>query len=445
MAQEKFHYKTLDEVKEKAAELGVHIPLSEDVSVLSTPLELYGKTLPNRMAIAPMEGNDSDEKGFPTEATVQRYINYAKGGASIIWFEAVAVVPEGRSGKHQLMLNEETLPAFKTMVERVKKAGLEANGYEPYLINQANHSGRYSRPNGTPEPIIAYHHPVYEATAPLSDSCIATDEYLDELVGNFGKGTELSKRAGFDAVDIKSCHGYLYAELASAYTREGKYGGNFENRFRLLIDSIKAALVYQDDNFKVTARIGIYDGFAYPYGWGMSEDGSLEPDFTEPVKLIKLLKEELGIEMINITMGNPYQNSHVTRPFDYGKYEAPEHPFVGLARMFQGVKAIKQGVPDVILMASAPTYLRQFSPNLAAGIIDEGSCELVNFGRLSFADPNFPNEITQTGGISTSHVCTTCGKCGDLIRAGYPCGCVIRNPSVFLPYYRELMEKTKNQ
>ena len=32
----------------------------------------------------------------------------------------------------------------------------------------------------------------------------------------------------------KDCHGYLLAELASAYNRPGEYGGSFENRFRLL-------------------------------------------------------------------------------------------------------------------------------------------------------------------------------------------------------------------
>ena len=63
-------------------------------------------------------------------------------------------------------------------------------------------------------------------------------------------------------MDIKSCHGYLLAELASAYNRPGEYGGSFENRFRLLKNGIRAAKVYEDDSFMVTARVGIYDGYA---------------------------------------------------------------------------------------------------------------------------------------------------------------------------------------
>ena len=417
--------------------------MSYNTKTLFEPYELYGRKFSNRLAIAPMEGNDSDEEGFPTEHTINRYIEYAKGGASIIWYEATAVVPEGRSGKHQLMLCDKTKEAFKEMNRRVREAGREANGYEPYLIMQANHSGRYANPNGFPEPLIAYHHPIYEADKPLDDSRIVTDEYLDDLVLKFGEATKLCKEVGFDGIDIKSCHGYLFAELASAYTREGRYGGSFENRFRLLIDSIRQALPYEDDHFKVMMRLGIYDGFEYPYGWGMDPDGGLGEDYSEAVRLVKILTEDLGLKMINITMGNPYQNSHVTRPFDMGKYEAPEHPFEGVARMYRGVKEIKDHFPDLCVMASAPTYLRQFSPNLAAGAVEEGYCDFIDFGRLSFANTAFPNEIRETGGLDRRHTCITCGKCGDLIRAGYPCGCVVRKPDEFLAYYKEYQKGLK--
>ena len=39
----------------------------------------------------------------------------------------------------------------------------------------------------------------------------------------------LAIKAGFDGIDIKSCHGYLLQELLSAFARGGKYGGAFEN------------------------------------------------------------------------------------------------------------------------------------------------------------------------------------------------------------------------
>mgnify|MGYP000908848541 FL=1 len=74
MKHEKFHYKSLEEVKQKADELQVTLPLSENTKTLFEPYELYGRKFSNRLAIAPMEGNDSDEEGFPTEHTINRYI-----------------------------------------------------------------------------------------------------------------------------------------------------------------------------------------------------------------------------------------------------------------------------------------------------------------------------------------------------------------------------------
>jgi hypothetical protein len=39
----------------------------------------------------------------------------------------------------------------------------------------------------------------------------------------------------------------------------------------------------------------------------------------------------------------------------------------------------------------------------------------------------------------------TCGKCGDLIRAHKPTGCVIRDPKTFMPFYKEFLEIKKKQ
>lgn len=130
---------------------------------------------------------------------------------------------------------------------------MRANGFAPYLIMQANHSGRYAKPDGVPKPIIAYRHPIYEQRRPADDSCIASDDYLKGLEEKFGQAAVLCREAGFDAADIKSCHGYLLAELASAYTRPGPYGGSFENRFRLFINAFKNAKQAETDDFRCGA------------------------------------------------------------------------------------------------------------------------------------------------------------------------------------------------
>lgn len=442
---EKFSYKSVEELVRKAEELDVHIPLAKDTHILTTEASFGGVTLKNRMGIAPMEGADADPDGSPSELTLRRYVREAEGAAAMIWFEAISIVPEGRSSAHQLMLTEENLEQYKRLTDAVKEAGIRANGFAPYLIMQANHSGRYSNPQNRPAPMIAYRHPEYEKLRPADDSCIVTDDYLKRLEETFGQAATLAKKAGFDAVDIKACHGYLLMELLSAYRRPGLYGGSFENRTRLLRNAIANAGRHEDARFQVTARIGIYDGFAYPYGFGVKEGEGTKPDMEEPVRLVKLLHETYGLSMVNLTMGNPYVNTHITRPFDGGRYIPAEHPLCGIARMIRGIGTVKKAVPGMFVSASGPSYLRQYSDLYAAGAIEEGLCDNMLFGRMAFANPMFPGQILETGRIDAGKTCVACGKCGDLIRAGRPTGCIIRDRDVYLRYYREYQAQQKER
>ncbi len=440
---EKFSWRSPEEIQRRGREVGVNLPMSSDTSICGMPLSVGELTLNNRLGIAPMEGADSLADGSPSELTLRRYVREAQGGAAVIWFEAISVVPEGRSSRTQLLLTRRNLDSFKRMTDAVKKAGIQANGFAPYLICQANHSGRYSNPDNKPAPLIAFRSPYLEQFRKADDSCIVSDDYLEALEERFGEGARLAKEAGFDAVDIKSCHGYLFAEVAAGFTRPGRYGGSYENRTRLLKNSIRAAKAYESPSFQIVSRIGIYDGYPYPYGFGMRDDKSLLPDYTEPKRLVQELYGDLGLRMICVTMGNPYVTTHVTRPFDRGKYVPAEHPLTGVGRMIEGTREIKRWVPGMKIWASAPTYLRQFSDLYTAGAIRQGYCDGMLFGRMAFADPDFPNQIIRAGRIDASKVCMTCGACGDLIRSHKPTGCVVRDGGTYLPYYREFL-KEKN-
>src|SRR5699024_9326050 len=115
-----------------------------DTRVLAQPLTVGSVTFPNRLGVAPMEGADSLPDGSPSEYTTRRYVREAEGGSSVLWFEAISIVEEGRSSRTQLLLTRDNLDSYKRLTAAVKEAGRKANGYEPYLILQANHSGRYS-------------------------------------------------------------------------------------------------------------------------------------------------------------------------------------------------------------------------------------------------------------------------------------------------------------
>lgn len=416
--------------------LNTLLPYADDVSVLSAHLQVGSKTIANRLACQAMEGCDSTFSGEPDELTYRRYDRFAKGGAGLIWFEATAVMEEGRANPRQLWIKEDNLDAFKRIVSDIKETGLKENGFEPVVIMQATHSGRYSKPHGTPAPLIAYHNAILEKDNPISDDRIVTDDHIDRIRDALITGAALAEKAGFDGVDIKACHRYLNSELLSAYNRPGKYGGSLENRTRLLREGIAGAKECCTGDFIVSSRLNVYDGYAYPHGFGVARDGSVDFDPTEPVWLLRQLREQ-GVELLNITMGNPYFNPHVNRPFASGGYDIDEHPLEGVARMLHGIATLKKEVSDMKLICSGVSYLGVAAPNVIAAFVENGGFDVGGFGRTIFAYPDFAKDILSNGRMDPKKICICCSKCTHIMRTpgGTP-GCVIRDRDVYQPIYQ---------
>jgi len=190
-------------------------------------------------------------------------------------------------------------------------------------------------------------------------------------------------------------------------------------------------------DFIVTTRMNAYDGIQWPYGWGVDKEDYTKYDLSEPLKLIKMLYDD-GMRLINITMGNPYYNPHVNRPFDVGAYVPPEHPIQGVGRIVSGTAILQKALPDMAIVGSGYSWLRQFSQNLAAGNVEKGNVKIVGFGRMSFAYPDFARDILQNGGLKKNKCCISCSKCTAIMRGGGTTGCVIRDSEVYLPIFRKL-------
>jgi len=409
---DKWHYKTIQELKQTLDELNLYIPFSGDLSVLSKPLVIDGKTIHNRIVYQPMEGGDSQLDGSPGEQTLKRYNSFAKGGPGIIWVEAVPVLPEARSNPRQLYLHENNLPLFKKFVEDMRTECFRENNREIFIVIQFTHTGRYSHPQGTRAPVIAHHNPYIEKHFKPDDTAIISDEGLKRYEEAMGKSAALAEKAGFDGAEVKCCHGYLASELLTAYDRPGPYGGCFENRTRLFMNCIDNARANTKSSFTITSRLNIYDGPPHPWGFGASEDGT--PDLTEPLKLVEMLRKG-GMKLLNLTMGSSYQ-FHIIAPRD----NAPEHPLEAITRMQSLSGKIKKANKDMYIVSSMYSYLRKFSPLAAAGSIAEGISDLVGYGRLTFAYPDFARDILANQ-FDEKRVCLCCNQCG------YPCRVRSRN------------------
>lgn len=203
------------------SEQHAYLPFSEDTSVLAEPLTVGGKLFPNRLVCQAMEGCDGTADGRPSELTRRRYERFARGGAGLIWFEATAAMEEGRANTRQLYINKKTLDSFKAQVENIKETAIKANGYEPIVIMQCTHSGRYSKPHGVPEPLIAYNNPIFEKDDPIPSDRIVTDEYLDRVKDALSAAPNWLKRRGLTALTLNAATDTLTASCSLRITGRG--------------------------------------------------------------------------------------------------------------------------------------------------------------------------------------------------------------------------------
>jgi 2,4-dienoyl-CoA reductase (NADPH2) len=440
MAHERFRYRSLDELLATAADLGIDLPVDTDTAPLARRVQIAGHQTPNALAVHPMEGCDGTADGRPDELTVRRYLRFARGGAGLLWFEATAVVPEARANPRQLLLSAETAPAIGKMLEDARAVGREDHGssYDPFTVIQLTHSGRYSRPIEKPAPILAHHDGVLDKAQGISsDHPLISDDELDRLQDDYVTAARLAYEAGFHGVDIKSCHRYLLSELLGAHTRPGRYGGSFENRTRMLLSIVRRVRQELPD-LTVTVRLNVYDGHPYPWGWGVSRDDPAVPDMSEPLRLVGMLRDE-GVALINVTTGNPYFTPHINRPFDQNVvdgYTPDEHPLIGVHRLIQLARTVKESYPDMVVVGTGYSWLRQFVGPVAAGVLRRGWADIIGLGRGAFAYPDFARDLVNQGALPARGVCITCSRCTQIMRDHGPTGCVPFDREVYGPIYQ---------
>ncbi len=441
----------LDDLKRLCEQYHVNVGAIEDVSILSEPVTVGRLRIPNSLAVHPMEGCDGDAQGRPSPLTVRRYERFAGGGAGVLWAEAIAVLDEARANPRQLWLHRGSQEAFSAMVRMMREKAAESMGpdHRPMIVAQLTHSGRYSKPRGVAAPIIPQRDPYRDPLIPqmtpdpdrpsriASDHHILTDDELDALPDAYVEAARIAFEAGFDAVDVKSCHGYLINELFACHNRPGRYGGSFENRTRFVLEVIDRIRAEFGPDKGIVSRLGIFDMIPYPYGWGVDKEDYTKPDLSEPKRLIAEMVKR-GVGLVNITIANPYYNPHVGRPFNepiVGGYSEPEHPIVGVARMIDLAGEIQKEFPQIGIVGTGYSWLRSLMGHVAAASKAAGKTTLVGGGRMSFAYPDYAKDLLTKGRMSPSKVCVGCSACTQIMRDGGRAGCVVRDNKVYGPIF----------
>jgi 2,4-dienoyl-CoA reductase-like NADH-dependent reductase (Old Yellow Enzyme family) len=447
--------KTPERFRQRLVELGIDIPLDDHLldasqgSPMASSWSFGSLTVGNRWCIHPMEGWDANCDGTPSELTIRRWQRFGESGAKLIWGgEAAAVRHDGKANPNQtvaLRSNLEGLIQLRTtLLSGHAQAVGDTNGLVVGL--QLTHSGRFSRPNSKIlEPRIAYHHPLLDRKFNIDandESMVWTDSQLDDLIGDYVAGAKVAREAGFDFVDIKACHGYLLHEFLSARCRSGRYGGDLDGRTRLL-KSIIAAVQRDVPALAIGVRLSIFDRPPYqmgehhgepmpfqdllPYtcGFGSNAENPLEIDLTEPLRLLKELKN-LGVAAVNLSVGSPYYNPHIQRPAIFPPsdgYLPPEDPLVGVARQIEVAHRCKLAEPDLPMVGTAYSYLQEFLPNVAQAVVGRGMIDAVGLGRMVLSYPQLPIDVLHGRPLVRKKICRTFSDCTTGPRNGMVSGC----------------------
>jgi 2,4-dienoyl-CoA reductase-like NADH-dependent reductase (Old Yellow Enzyme family) len=468
-----FVYKSLHELAQAARTEGaLHVNFEPDTervrAALARKVRVGDILVGNSIAIHPMEGCDGTLDGRPGELTWRRYERFARGGAKLLWFEATAVRADGRANTRQLWIHRRNVSDFARLLEMTRRVHRETYGNADDLLEplQLTHSGRHS----VPTPVVAYHNPfVDEKTRIPPEYPVISDEELERLEDDYVEAAQLALQAGFRAVEIKVTHGYLLSELMSARLREGRYGGSLENRCRFVrnvIGKIRAAV---GNRLLLVMRLGCYDGIPYardpktglgipfkvpipyPHGFGVDPNDPLREDLTEVKQAVAWFKD-WGIALLNVSMGSPYLNPHIGRPFekpDEGNYEQPEHPLLGVDRHFRIAGALQRTFPDLPMVGTGYSWLQKFAIHAAAHNILAGNIRFFGVGRNALAYPDFARDALEKGELDEQRVCKTVTFCTYLMRrkehplGQFPTGCVPFDKEVYGPLMKEAREAAR--
>jgi 2,4-dienoyl-CoA reductase-like NADH-dependent reductase (Old Yellow Enzyme family) len=243
--------------------------MSSMTTNLASGLAIGRRRAANRIAVLPVECNDGDAVGAPTERTLQRYQDFAAGGAGVIFVESLAISADSRSRVNQLQITELSASGLSRLVKAMREANPQA-----LVLFQLSHSGRLCDPRFA-RPVAVY--PAEGEGIP-----VLTAEQIEEAGVQFVQAAILAREVGADGIDFKQAHGILTAEmLRPANQRPDRYGGSFVGRTRFFRETVRQIRRGVDDpSFIVGARYSVYEGI--PGGFGTAGPGEVAETWGRP-------------------------------------------------------------------------------------------------------------------------------------------------------------------
>jgi 2,4-dienoyl-CoA reductase-like NADH-dependent reductase (Old Yellow Enzyme family) len=222
---------------------------------LLDPVQIGAWRLPNRIIMAPLTRCRSSEGRVPNEMMREYY--QQRAGAGLIISEATSVSAMGVGYPDTPGIwSDEQVAGWKNVVDGVHAAGGR-------MLLQLWHVGRISDPlylHGAlpvapsaiaPEGNVSLVRPAKTFVTPRA---LALEE-IAGIIAEFGRGAVNAKAAGFDGVEVHGANGYLLDQFLQdgSNHRTDAYGGPIENRARLMLEVVDAAIEVWG-----AARVGLH-------------------------------------------------------------------------------------------------------------------------------------------------------------------------------------------
>ncbi len=323
---------------------------------LLSPLTVGALNLPNRVLMAPLTRCRADADHNSTPLMAEYYAQRASAG--LIIAEATMVM-EGNSSfwMEPGIYSDAQVQGWKAVTDAVHAKGGQ-------IVLQLWHGGRACHPllNGGAQPVAPSAIPITgdevhtpEGKKPYVTPRELRDDEIPSIVAGFKKAAENAKAAGFDGVEVHGANGYLLDEFLrdGANKRSGPYGGPIENRARLMLEVLDAAIsVWGAD--RVGLRISPLNSY----------NSMLDSD---PVAITTYISQQCS------TRGIAYL--HVMRS-DF--FQAQQGDVLTPARQhFKGTLISNMG----------------YTADEAEQAISEGKLDAVAFGTSFLANPDLPARI----------------------------------------------------
>jgi 2,4-dienoyl-CoA reductase-like NADH-dependent reductase (Old Yellow Enzyme family) len=318
---------------------------------LNDPIRIGDMDLPNRVLMAPLTRSRATEDRVPTDLMLEYYVQRASAG--LIISEATCISPRavGYERTPGIWSNEQ-VAGWRRITDAVHNAGGR-------IFLQLWHVGRISHPillNGETPVAPSAIAPEGRVNLLRPYQCYVTPRALAHaeiagIVEDYRRGAENAQGAGFDGVELHGANGYLLDEFLqdSANKRTDEYGGSIENRARLMLEVVDAAIsVWGPD------RVGLHlSPRADIHSMG---DSDLPATFT-----------------------------HVSRAVDNRK----------LAFLLVREHQAQGSIGAALKQAFGGVYVanEQFTVEAAERAITEGAADAVAFGVKFIANPDLPARI----------------------------------------------------